>query len=348
LRFAIKDGGSKLKKEALLYEKLPDQRVRCFLCNHKCSIKEDSAGICGVRKNNKGTLFTLVYDKVIARHMDPIEKKPLFHFLPGTRSFSIATAGCNLKCSFCQNSDISQMPVDHGRIMGEEITPAELVNEAESGNAATIAYTYTEPTVYYELAKETARIASSRNIKNIFVTNGYMSLECLDDISGLLHGANVDLKAFNNEFYKKQCGAQLEPVLNTIKKMADMGVWIEVTTLLIPGLNDTEEELTKLADFIAGQSADIPWHISRFHPTYRLNNIGSTPPDKIHMAKEIGYSAGLKYVYTGNLPGDEGEKTHCHNCGELLIDRYGFRIMSNRIKDGLCPECDTSIPGVWN
>ncbi len=335
-------------KEALLYEKLPDNKVRCLLCNHKCTISAASTGICGVRKNNNGTLITLVYDKIIARHLDPIEKKPLFHFLPGSRSYSIATAGCNLKCSFCQNSDISQMPVDHGRIFGEKFSPETLVNEAESGNAATIAYTYTEPTIYYELAKDTARIAASRGIKNIFVSNGYMSQECLDDISDYLHGANIDLKAFNNDFYKKQCGARLEPVLNTIKKMVEMGIWIEITTLLIPGLNDSDEELTKLAEFIVEQSADIPWHISRFHPTYRMQNVPSTPPDKIHRARQIGNSTGLRYVYTGNIPGDEGEKTHCHNCGDLLIDRYGFRIMSDRIKNGCCPECKAIIPGVWN
>ncbi|MGD9158259.1 MAG: AmmeMemoRadiSam system radical SAM enzyme [Desulfobacteraceae bacterium] len=335
-------------KEALLYEKLSDNKVRCFLCNHKCTISDTSTGICGVRKNNNGTLITLVYDKIIARHTDPIEKKPLFHFLPGSRSYSIATAGCNLKCSFCQNSDISQMPVDHGQILGERIWPEILVDEAVSGNAATIAYTYTEPTIYYELAKETAQIATSRGIKNIFVSNGYMSIECLDDISGYLHGANIDLKAFNDDFYRKQCGARIEPVLNTIKKMVEMGIWLEITTLLIPGLNDSGEELTKLAEFIAGQSADIPWHISRFHPTYRMRDVPPTPPDKVHMAKQIGYSAGLRYVYTGNIPGDEGEKTTCHNCGNLLIDRYGFSVNKNNLIKDKCPVCKSDIPGVWN
>ena len=335
-------------KEALLYEKLANNKVRCLLCNHKCIIPDNSTGICRVRKNNNGTLITLVYDKIIARHMDPIEKKPLFHFLPGSISYSIATAGCNFKCSFCQNSDISQMPVDHNRILGENIPPEKLVDEAEAGNASTIAYTYTEPTIYYELAKETARIATSRGIKNIFVSNGYISIECLDDISGYLHGANIDLKAFNDEFYKKQCGARLEPVLNTIKKMVEMGTWIEITTLLIPGLNDSEEELTKLAEFIAEQNVDIPWHISRFHPTYKLLNVLPTSPEKIHIAEQIGHKAGLRYVYTGNIPGDEGEKTKCHNCGNLLIDRYGFYVNFNNIKNGRCPVCNSLIPGIWN
>ena len=337
-----------MAKEALLYEKLSDNKVRCFLCNHKCIISDNSTGICGVRKNSGGILITLVYDKVIARHLDPIEKKPLFHFLPGSKSYSIAAAGCNMKCSFCQNSDISQMPVDHGQILGESISPEALVKEAEAGNAATIAYTYTEPTIYYELAKETARIASSRGLKNIFVSNGYMSEKCLEDISGYLHGANIDLKAFNDEFYKKQCGARLEPVLNTIKKLAEMGIWIEITTLLIPGLNDSEEELNNLAEFIMRQNADIPWHISRFHPTYRMTRLPPTPTEKIQRAMQIGYNAGLRYVYAGNIPGDAGEKTCCHNCGNLLIDRYGFSVNFNNMKKGKCPMCKSHIPGVWD
>lgn len=343
----VKSGKRKMK-EAILYEKLQDKKVKCNLCNHRCRISNGLTGICGVRENRDGILVTLVYDKIIARHLDPIEKKPLFHFLPGSGSYSIATAGCNFKCRFCQNSDISQLPVDHGQILGEDISPETLVQEADSMNAATIAYTYTEPTIYYELASETARIASSRGIKNVFVSNGYMSEECLDDISEDLHAANIDLKAFNDEFYKNQCGARLEPVLNSIKKMVEMGVWIEITTLLIPGLNDSDSELEKIAEFIYSQYAGIPWHISRFHPTYRLTNLPSTPPERVRRAKEIGYSAGLKYVYTGNLLGDAGEKTYCHNCGELLIDRYGFTVRENYLKRGRCYRCRTDIPGVWD
>jgi pyruvate formate lyase activating enzyme len=335
-------------KEALLYEKLSDNKVRCDLCNHNCSISDNSTGICGVRKNKGGTLYTLVFDKIIARHLDPIEKKPLFHFLPGSGSYSIATAGCNLRCSFCQNSDISQMPIERGTISGENISPEDIVNDALSLNAESISYTYTEPTIFFELAKETAIIAASKGIRNIFVTNGYMSEKCLEEISGCLHGANIDLKAFSDDFYKKQCGARLEPVLNTIKRLAEKRIWIEITTLLIPGLNDSEDELTKLAEYIKTQNADIPWHISRFHPAYRMNNISPTPADRIIRAKQIGYSAGLRYVYTGNVPGDEGEKTYCHNCGNLLIDRYGFTVNFNNLKNGHCPMCKSYIPGVWN
>ncbi|MFC1866736.1 AmmeMemoRadiSam system radical SAM enzyme [Thermodesulfobacteriota bacterium] len=334
-------------KEAYLYEKLGKGRVRCFLCNHRCLIKDGSRGICGVRENSRGTLTTLVYDKIIARHVDPIEKKPLFHFLPGSRSYSIATVGCNFRCRFCQNADISQMPADHGRIRGEEMTPSMIVSEAKASGSSTIAYTYTEPTIYYEIAVDTARLAVSNGIRNIFVSNGYMTEECLQDISPDLHGANVDLKAYSDNFYMEQCGAKLEPVLKTIEKMREMGVWLEVTTLLIPGLNDSEEELREIARFLVEQDPNIPWHISRFHPTYNLTNVHATSPEIIHKAKEIGHNAGLRYVYTGNLPGDKGEKTFCHGCGELVIDRVSFSVRSNIIKDKHCPSCDTAIPGVW-
>jgi len=336
-----------LSKEAYLYEKLDEMKVRCRLCHHQCLIKNGERGICGVRENQSGLLVSLVYGKIIARHVDPIEKKPLFHFLPGTKSYSTATVGCNFRCRFCQNSDISQMPSDHNRIWGEDITPDMLVREAISTGSATIAYTYTEPTIYFETALDTARLTRSKGIRNVFVSNGYMTEACLKEIYPDLHGANIDLKAFTNQFYREQCGAKLEPVLNTLKTIKELGIWLEVTTLLIPGLNDSEDELRKLADHLVSLDANIPWHISRFHPTYRLTDIHSTPPERIHRAREIGLNAGLRYVYTGNLPGDEGEKTCCHNCGELLIDRHGFFIHKNRIKDNSCPSCNTRIPGVW-
>ena len=335
------------KKEAYLYEKKENNRVRCFLCNHKCLIKEGAVGICGVRENQGGTLTSLVYGKVIARHVDPIEKKPLFHFLPSTHSYSIATVGCNFRCLFCQNADISQMPADQKQVWGEEMPPPMIVEDALANRAATISYTYTEPTIFYELAADTARLAVSKGIRNIFVTNGYMTEECLKDIHPHLHGANVDLKSYTDKFYKEQCGAKLEPVLNSISTMIKMGVWLEVTTLLIPGLNDSREELKNLAKFLADLDPNIPWHISRFHPTYRLTSVHPTPAQSIHMARDIGYEMGLKYVYAGNLPGDEGEKTFCHGCGGLLIDRTGFFVRKNLIRDNRCPQCDAEIPGVW-
>jgi pyruvate formate lyase activating enzyme len=334
-------------KEAYLYEKKDKQRVRCYLCNHKCLIKEGARGICSVRENQGGTLVSLVYGKVIARNVDPIEKKPLFHFLPRTRSYSIATVGCNFKCLFCQNADISQMPVDQSRIWGEDMTPEMIVEDALTSRSASISYTYTEPTIFFELAADSARLATARGMRNVFVTNGYMTEECLKDIHPDLHGANVDLKSYTDQFYKEQCGAKLAPVLDSIGVMKSMGVWVEVTTLLIPGLNDSREELKSLATFLTELDPNIPWHISRFHPTYRLTSTPSTPAESIHLAKEIGYEMGLKYVYTGNLPGDEGEKTFCHECKELLIDRTGFFVSKNRIENNRCPHCGAEIPGVW-
>ena len=240
------------------------------------------------------------------------------------------------------------MPADHNRIMGEDMTPGMVVKEALETSCTTISYTYTEPTVYYELAVDTARLAASRGIKNVFVSNGYMSERCLRDIFPDLHAANVDLKAFTDRFYKDQCGAKLGPVLQTLETMKKLGVWLEITTLLIPGLNDSTEELKQISGFIAGLDPNIPWHISRFHPTYRLTHSSSTPPASIQRARDLGYEAGLHYVYTGNLPGDEGEKTFCHYCGELLIDRFGFVVRKNRIRESHCPDCGAEIPGVWH
>ena len=335
-------------KEAYLYDRLDNERVRCFLCNHHCLIKSGGKGVCGVRENRSGTLVSLVYEKVIATHCDPIEKKPLFHFLPGTSSYSMATVGCNFRCVFCQNADISQMPSDHNQIIGENMTPEKLVKDAVGTRSATISYTYTEPTIYFELAVDTARLAVSNGLKNVFVSNGYMTEQCLQEIYPDLHAANVDLKAFNDRFYKEQCGARLGPVLETLEIMKRTGIWLEVTTLLIPGLNDSMDELKELAQFIAGLDPNIPWHISRFHPTYRLTNARVTPPEIIRSARDLGYEAGLKYVYTGNLPGDEGEKTFCHHCGELLIDRLAFYVRENKITENHCPNCGAEIPGVWD
>jgi len=334
-------------KEAYLYENRENKNVKCFLCSHGCLIKDGAVGVCGVRQNRDGKLFSLVYNKIIAKNVDPIEKKPLYHFLPGSSSYSIATAGCNLKCLFCQNAEISQMPADQNRIWGEDISPQEIVEDAIASKASTIAYTYTEPTIYFEVALDTARLAVEKGIKNIFVSNGYMTEDCLKEISPDLHGANVDLKAFTDNFYKEQCGARLEPVLRNIETMKKMGVWVEVTTLMIPGLNDSEGELRDIAQFLKGVDSNIPWHISRFHPTYRMKDIASTPPESLRRAREIGFEEGLKYVYTGNLPGDEGENTFCHQCGNLIIDRLGFSIKSQRITDHRCAECGVEIPGIW-
>ncbi|HSR11969.1 MAG TPA: AmmeMemoRadiSam system radical SAM enzyme [Thermodesulfobacteriota bacterium] len=333
-------------KEALLYDRLPGDRVQCRLCNHGCVIGEAKRGICGVRENRGGTLYTLVYERLIARNADPIEKKPMFHFAPGSKSFSIATPGCNFRCDFCQNYEISQMPRDRDLIAGEEVSPQEAVDEAVRRKCKTISYTYTEPTIYFEYALDIARLATAAGLKNIFVTNGYMTEDALKAIHPDLHGANVDLKAFREDFYQKRCGGKLDGVLRSLRVMKDLGVWVEITTLIIPGLNDSEEELEELARFIVSLGPEVPWHISRFHPMYKMLDRSPTSVGMLERARQIGIDAGLRYVYTGNVPGDTGEDTFCFQCGQLLVDRFGFQIGRYEIKNSKCPQCGAAINGV--
>jgi len=335
--------------EAYLYESLEDQKVRCNLCSHRCVIRAGNRGICGVRENQNGILETLVYGRLISQNVDPIEKKPLFHLLPGSRSYSIATVGCNFKCRFCQNADIAQMPSDrNGRIVGGHITPGEVVADAIQQRCATIAYTYTEPTIYFEFACDTARLAHDKGVRNVFVTNGYMTVEALEMIRPYLDAANVDLKAFNDDFYKTFCQAKLEHVLDTLRHMKRMQILVEVTTLIIPGLNDAPTELESLATFIADElGPETPWHISRFHPTYKLIDRKPTPVQTLQAARKIGIRAGLKYVYLGNVPGTEGESTFCFECGSKLIDRMGYFIRGNAIRNGRCQYCTAPVDGIW-
>ena len=335
-------------KEAMWYKKLSDERVRCDLCNHRCMLSDGERGICGVRENNDATLYSLVYGKVIASHVDPIEKKPLFNFFPGSYSFSIATVGCNFKCTHCQNSDISQMPVDHARIMGQDISAEQIVQMAEKNDCKSISYTYTEPTVFIEYALDVAKIAKGKGLKNVFVTNGYMTKEVLNDVHPYMDAANVDLKGFTEEHYRSVCSARLKPVIDTIRLMKQLGVWVEVTTLVIPTVNDSEDELRKLAEFIFSVGPEVPWHVSRFHPTYKMNNLPPTPIKTVIKARLIGLEVGLRYVYTGNIPGDEGEKTFCYNCGKTLIERYGYNIGSVNVKNSKCTYCGSDVDIKFN
>jgi pyruvate formate lyase activating enzyme len=334
-------------REAMLYEKIADQRVHCNLCAHKCIIKPGRRGVCGVRENRDGILYSLVYGTLIAEHIDPIEKKPFFHVYPGSKSYSIAAVGCNFNCEFCQNHEISQMPRSTLMIMGEDIPPAEIVARAKESGSKTIAYTYTEPTVYFELAFETAKLAQAEGIKNVFVSNGFMTPQAIATITPFLAAANVDLKSFRDDFYKKQCGAKLQPVLECLQKMKEAGIWVEITTLLIPALNDSDEELKDIADFIAGLGKETPWHISRFHPQFKMLHTPVTPVSALERAREIGKRAGLKYVYSGNVPGDEGETTYCVQCSSRLIERYGFRIVNNNLKGNKCHRCGTELEGIF-
>ena len=322
------------------------RRVHCFLCAHHCRIEDGDLGLCGVRKNIGGTLHTLVYGCPVSTAVDPIEKKPLFHFLPGTLSYSIATVGCNFRCLFCQNADISQMPHDAGRVVGRPLPPAAVVDGALDAGCRSISFTYTEPTIFYEYARDCARLATKAGLKNVFVTNGYMTAQMLADIDGDLHAANVDLKSFSDDFYRRMAGARLKPVLDSIRRMWEMGVWLEVTTLLIPGENDSPEELRALAAFLVSVSPDIPWHVSRFHPTYRLMDVPPTPVESVETALKIGREEGVRYLYGGNIPGHSSESTVCPECGESVIRRQGFALRDNRARAGECPSCSRPIAGL--
>jgi len=336
-----------MDKEALLYEKLADQVVRCNLCSHRCKIAEHKFGFCGVRQNIGGILYTRLYGDLIAVHLDPIEKKPLYHFLPGSLSFSIATIGCNFRCGFCQNWEISQRSFKEGSDFGsEEVAPEETVAEAIKNNCQSISYTYTEPTIFFEYALDTARLAKAKGLYNIFVTNGYMTTEALEMIRPYLDAANVDLKFFRQDSYRKVCGGSLQPVLDSIRAMKELGIWVEVTTLVVPQENDSAPELKDIAEFIAGVDKNIPWHISRFHPDYKFTRTSPTPETTLKEAREIGLQSGLNFVYLGNVYG-WGNDTFCPACKKLLIKREGFSILQYNIQDGKCLSCKTVIPGLF-
>ena len=337
-------------RAALLYEPREDRSVICNLCAHRCLIKPGLRGICGVRENRDGSLVTLVFDRVISTEIDPIEKKPFFHFLPGSLAYSIATVGCNFHCLFCQNWEISQWPRERAApFPGELLLPAEIVSRALATGCETIAYTYTEPTIFFELALETSRLAVAAGLRNVFVTNGYMTREALHLIAPVLHGANVDLKSFSDRYYRKVCGATLAPVLETIRGMREVGVWVEVTTLLVPGMNDSDEEIGSLTKWLASVDRDIPWHVSAFYPAYKMAHLPPTPARTLHRAARIGREAGLHYVYTGNIPNELWESTACPQCNRWLVRRRGFAVLEKFMgSDGRCPVCKTVIAGIWN
>jgi len=356
--------------EAMFYEPLTEGRVLCTLCALYCKIAGGRRGACGVRVNVDQTLYTLVYDKVVARHVDPIEKKPFFHFHPGSHAYSIATVGCNFRCLHCQNYEISQdakqkqplvvreaggahpdvlclsLRAADARIPGEHVTPDDIVRAAQRSGSSSIAYTYTEPTIFFELAYDTARLAASEGLSNVFVTNGYITEEALTAIAPYLDAANIDLKSFDDAAHKRMTGARLQPVLDAIRAYKRLGIWVEVTTLVIPGHNDSEAELRRIAEFVHGVDPNIPWHVTQFYPTYKLLDRSRTPVATLRRARAIGQAVGLAYVYEGNVPGEGGEHTHCHACQALVIERYGHQVLSNRLRDGRCPQCDAVMPGV--
>lgn len=352
--------------EAWFYERQPDGRVRCTLCPHDCRIADGSRGACSVRYNERGVLYTLVYDRIVASHLESIEKKPFFHVMPGSLAYSVATVGCNQQCAFCQNWEIAQWPRDelprrlagdHGEapiplaalayaIPGHPQSPDAIVDAAIEAGASSIAYTFTEPTIYFELAYDTAVAANAHGLKNLFVTNGYISEPALRKIATVLAAVNVDLKFFREESYRRISRAGLQPILDAIRLYHALGVWVEVTTLVIPGVNDSDQELCQIAEFIRSVGPEIPWHVSQFCPTYKMVDRPETPVATLRRARAIGVGAGLEYVYEGNIPGQGRENTICPGCRTVLVERYGFVVRENRIKDGRCPACGTHIDGV--
>ena len=335
-------------KQAVLWERTTDgDTVKCNLCRWGCVIADGKAGRCFVRKNVGGVLYSLNYDHVCAANVDPIEKKPLFHFQPGSKSFSVACVGCNFRCVFCQNWQISQARLEGGRLGGQSLNCEQIVSSAVRSGCSSIAYTYTEPTIFMELCDDCGRLAKEKGLANVFVSNGYESREAIDFAKGWLDGINIDLKAFSDDFYRRLCKARLEPVLDTIRYVANQtDIWLEITTLVVPGENDSDEELRKIAEFIANEtSADVPWHISRFYPNYELDGKRPTPVETLERAVEIGKEAGLRYIYVGNVPGSKGESTFCYNCGKMLIERVGYTIVKDATQKGCCSECGTKIAG---
>ena len=328
-----------------MFQQRRGDRVECLLCPHLCRIAEGMTGTCGVRAVRQQRLVSLVYGRPAAMAEDPIEKKPLFHFMPGARTFSYATTGCNLSCSYCQNFNLSQTS-DAVTATGG-VPPERMVEAARQENCRVIAHTYSEPTIYYEYAYDIASLAHGEGMKNVFVTNGFINAEPLEKVAPFLDGANVDLKSFSEESYRRYCNGRLQPVLETIERMHRLGIWVEVTTLLIPGLNDGPDELEQLAGFIAGLSPSIPWHVSRFHPDYQMLDRPPTPVPSLEQAWEAGRAAGLQFIYVGNVRGHDTESTFCPHCRATVVARRGYSIIENRLAGVCCPDCGRVVAGAW-
>jgi pyruvate formate lyase activating enzyme len=321
--------------------------VRCHLCGHRCVIPEGKLGVCRVRQNIQGELITLVYGRLISQNVDPIEKKPLYHLLPGSKSYSIATVGCNFQCRWCQNWEIAQFPRRSSALVGHYVAPQEIIANAQAAACRSIAYTYTEPTIFFEYSLATARLAHQAGIANVYVTNGYMTTEMLQTFHPYLTAANVDLKGFRKHTYAHYARGSLQVVLDSIKQMKALGIWVEITTLVVPGINDDQTELKDAARFIANEiGTDTPWHISRFFPGFQMTHLPPTPLATLEKAHAIGREAGLHFVYLGNVA--QESNTHCPHCNALLIRRHGYWIVENNIKDGKCKFCGTTIPGHWD
>jgi len=343
---SIKAEASAAPVEASYYKKLTDKSVMCLLCPNKCRLPAGAAGACRVRKNMAGKLYSLVYGRPVTIHDDPIEKKPFYHFLPGTRALSLATVGCNLRCSFCQNWEISQ--ASPGDIPSYDGPPDKIVAKARSTGSPTIACTYTEPIVFFEYTRDIAKKASGKNIRTVMISAGFINEKPLRDLCRVLSGIKIDLKAFTDSFYKELTGGGLRPVLETLLTIKKAGVWLEIVNLVIPGKNDSPNEIRKMCAWIKKYlGSEVPVHFTRFIPLYKLKNIPPTPQKTLEKARRIGLNAGLKYVYVGNLPGHPGNHTYCPKCGKIVIKRLGYSVRKANLKDGKCRFCGARIAGVW-
>lgn len=331
---------------AMLWEPLSGEDVRCRLCAHACRLKKGGKGLCGVRVNTGGELLSMVADVVTGIQMDPVEKKPLYHFLPGSKTFSVGSAGCNFQCRFCQNHHIARVP-SSGVVPGRRITPDELTHLAEKQQARSIAFTYNEPTVFFEQVYETSALAQAMGLRVILVSNGFMGEDFLPSLRNRVDAINVDLKSFSDDFYRDYCGGRLQPVLDNLKTIRAMGWWLEVTTLVIPGCNDSDAELRDMAAFVRDElGPDTPWHLTAFHGAYRMAGHPSTPLSRLEDAWRIGREAGLHFVYMGNAATAMGGTTFCPSCGAPVIERRGrqTRLLGG---PGRCPACNAALPGVW-
>jgi len=325
---------------------LSDRSVRCSVCAHRCLVRPGRRGICGVRENRDGRLVSLVYGRAVTTAVDPIEKKPLFHVAPGSLAWSYATVGCDFHCTFCQNWEIAQAPRLGIELAARPLRPEAAVVEALGAGARSIAATYVEPTIFLEYALDIARLARGAGLLHLFVTNGYATPEALELVAPVLDAANVDLKSFDDAFYRRYCGARLAPVLDGLVTLRRLGVWLEVTTLVIPGLNDDPAGLRALAGWLVeALGPDTPWHVSRFHPAFRMADRAPTPLATLAEAATIGRAAGLRYVYVGNAPELDAEDTRCAGCGAVVLARHGYRVTRHLTADGSCPRCGTPLPG---
>lgn len=332
--------------EAMYYKPLEDERVECLLCPRDCKVADLERGYCGVRENRGGKYYTLVHSRVCALNIDPIEKKPLFHYLPGSRAYSLATAGCNIECKFCQNWQISQFRPE--QVDSFKLSPQDAVSQARENGCQTIAYTYSEPVIFYEYMYDTSQLAKEVGIGNVMISNGYIKKEPLVKLCNELTAVKIDFKAFSERFYKETCNGELKPVLDTLITLKEIRIWFELVVLVVPTLNDSPEEFKAMCKWIMKNiGPDVPIHFTRFHPTYKIKNLPPTPVKTLEMARDIAMEEGLNYAYVGNVPGHSGEQTYCPECKDAVIGRVGYTIVKMDIVDNKCVKCGHQIPGIW-